>query len=457
MPTVKEEEISQVVALAQPEEKKKSALISYLEGLSGTTLEPAIGLIGEALPKSLGEYAATSLLPGMQAARLGTSLVSGGIQAQAGELQKGSLNPFAPLEQQGHTLAGVTPIVGPAAAQIGETIGRGELARAAGQMTGIFATLAIPFGKSVFKKPTAIESIAESTLKTIKPSKQVRVKVQQSLPDALGDPAFELSATKPIESLADLIGTTKKARISVGKEINSELAKGGQARIEIDGTALVDEAGKSIPRGTRIAHSTEVNRVLRGAKREIGRSLTLEEAEAIRQSLNDELGAFFRQSPQKMGESQNVPPIAFKLGLRNALAEVIETRLESLGSSLKPLRKRYSNLKALENAANERYVSEITAEYPEFFKFQSLDTLTAGSAIAAFASGEPTLALNLLKVVASRRLIDIISGKLRTPDFRIKRAFSGYGKKSIGKPLVTPTRAALAYLAGQEESLEEEK
>src|SRR3990167_278056 len=456
MPTVKEEEISQVVEVSQPE-KKKSALISYLGGLSETTLEPAIGLIGEALPKSFGEFAATSLLPGMQAARLGASLVKGGIQAQASELQKGSLNPFAPLEQQGHTLAGVTPIVGPAAAQIGETVGRGEYAKAAGQMTGILATLAIPFGKSVFKKPAAIESIAETTLKTIKPSKQVRVKVQQSLPEALTDPAFESAASKPIESLADLISTAKKARISVGNEMNSVMAKGGQAGIEIDGTIIVDEAGKAIPRGTRIAHSTEVNRVLRGAKREIGKPLSLEEAEAIRQSLNDELGAFFRQSPQKMGESQNVPPIAFKLGLRNSLAEAIETKLESLGSNLKPLRKRYSNLKALENAANERYVLEITAEYPEFFKFQSLDTLTAGSAIAAFASGEPTLALSLLEIVGSRRLIDIISGKLRKPDFRIKRAFSGYGKKSIGKPLVTPTRAALAYLAGQEESPEEEK
>src|SRR3990167_1254326 len=162
MPTVKEEEISQVVEVSQPE-KKKSALISYLGGLSETTLEPAIGLIGEALPKSFGEFAATSLLPGMQAARLGASLVKGGIQAQASELQKGSLNPFAPLEQQGHTLAGVTPIVGAAAAQIGETIGRGEYARAAGQMTGIFATLAIPFSIKAIKGTTPLSATAETT------------------------------------------------------------------------------------------------------------------------------------------------------------------------------------------------------------------------------------------------------------------------------------------------------
>src|SRR3990167_7034606 len=232
-------------SLTPAESNKKSALERYLSRLKRTTLDPAAALFEESSAMTRKNPFIT---PPMAAL---FSMGKGIAQGQAGQerLLNKSIGGFTKdpslagaAELPGRMLAARTPMLGPIAGQTAETISNGDFAGAAGEFTGILATMAIPLGRGSAVEAGLPRALHKRITHILKPSKGIRVQMEKSLPAALNDEAFvAASSAKPIESVGDLMSVANKARSSVGKQIESTIKNAG-ADISIDGNKLADRA-----------------------------------------------------------------------------------------------------------------------------------------------------------------------------------------------------------------------
>lgn len=123
-----------------------------------------------ALQALYGEMQATEPTSSHPATRVGEKVVGGVVgmarkigAAQGAEFEKAqkAYDEGRVSEAIGHTMAWLLPIIGPAAAQAGETIGEGNVAEGLGQMTGILT----PFGAMAGRGLTAAQRAAGAQAK----------------------------------------------------------------------------------------------------------------------------------------------------------------------------------------------------------------------------------------------------------------------------------------------------
>lgn len=345
---------------------------------------------------------------------------AGLLQSQMGEGAKfeRALKEGQPVEAVSRFLTAGIPVIGPIAGQIADRIRSGDVAGGAGELSGVLAS---SFGGMRRIKPVDTGEI----FKAIKPIKTQRVIVEKALPGAVE----ELKAAgKAPESLIDLKQSVQEIRLTVGKEIEGTLAR-NQGKI-IDGKTLADSIRGSVDKFSELTDKAKVKRV-----RELAddieanfKDMTLSDAEALRQHVNSELGLFFRKGDIAKREALSDPNIAARLVLRESLEGSIETALAN--ESLKGIRRRYHNLRSVEDAVHNQILDQMVKEDPKLLNLSSLDTITAGGAIASFLSGNPQAGVALTKVVAARRAIVLMEEKFRNPNARIRRAFRGAPKTS---------------------------
>lgn len=86
-----------------------------------------------------------------------TPLVTGAVKAQLDQIRKAkdSYDKGNYSEAFVHTLAGALPLVGPAAANAGEDIARGDIAKGLGESAGILLPFGVSYAKGLIKPPVA--------------------------------------------------------------------------------------------------------------------------------------------------------------------------------------------------------------------------------------------------------------------------------------------------------------
>lgn len=116
-----------------------------------------------------GNYADAAKHLALQTTPVGLSetvkpVVVGAVKSQLDQFRKAktAYDEGRYSEAVGHTVAGALPLVGPAAAQAGETIGSGEYAKGAGQTAGLLLPFGLDYAKSLIKAPVRpVASTAE--------------------------------------------------------------------------------------------------------------------------------------------------------------------------------------------------------------------------------------------------------------------------------------------------------
>ena len=342
------------------------------------------------------------------------------LEKPAGELLT-SPSLGAASELLGRSLATILPGVGPAAGAAADRISSGDIAGGLGETTNLLATALAPAvskTRAVRSVTKAVEVLPERLMKILQPSKATRATLVKEIPAAL-DEVFQTGIK--VESLKDLDFAIAMQRKNIAKEMDSVLARNQQA---ISGKELAQAMRDSVDQFAEVTDANAVKQVRKVAK-DIEKSypqLGLDDAESFRRRLNKELGFFFRKSQAMKAEAILDPQVKARLALRDALEQTIEAKLGA--DALKPLRKRYSSLRSLEDAVDSKILSELVKEDPSLLNLDSIDTITAGSAVAAATTGQGGLALGLAKTVLARRIIFLLEKISKTPDVRIKAAFA---------------------------------
>jgi len=355
------------------------------------------------------------------------------------------------LEAAGRTGAGIVPVIGPFAAEIGEAIGEKRLGKVAAK--GLELSFGFSRTRAGLKPIQGIPKVVSRKLGfALRPRQTAKVALQKSLPSALEELKIHLRRTnkRPPQSLQELQQLTSEARQLIGKEIE---ATTGPSKAIIFGDDLISSTKKGISKPSRILDDKAVTQLENAIDRQLkGKQFTLSEAESLRQQLNAELGTFFEKNRIKQQKAAVTEvPIQARLALREALEQKINNILGD--SKLSSVRKRYGALRRLEDATTDRIVSEMFKDpslAEQLLQLESLDTLAAGGAIAAGALGQFEVAAAGLTVVAARRVLVTIGRKLREPNRRVRQAFSQLDKPrkaNISGPL-------LFLLAGQEDKAE---
>ena len=292
--------------------------------------------------------------------------------------------------------------------------------------------------KVAFKE--AMTKLPDRVFDALKPSKLTRMRVKDAMPDALQDVvALATEQGRKVESVADIADVMKDSK----RLLNEDIQKLAPQGLSIDGDELAAEIAKVrktfeskfIEKGTGKEVSELAPGISESAFSELedamskfkGRMLTLDQAEEMRRGVNARLSAFMRKNQIKQGkEAASNPGTAIDLALRDALESGINKSLTKAGfQASSPFRKRYANIRTVEDAVVDRFLSELKGDEAMFFNFDSLDTITAGSGITALVYGEPAAAVGLGTTVAARHMISQIRKRLSDPDRLVKKAFDG--------------------------------
>lgn len=284
----------------------------------------------------------------------------------------------------------------------------------------------------------AMRELPDRVFQALKPSKMTRLNVRDAMPAALNDlvaTATELGMkVESIEDMANVVRASKRM-------LNEDLGKLAPRGLSVDGDELAAEIAKvrrtfetkfiekgtgkevyELPPGISESAFAELDDAIAKFK---GRLLTLDQAEEMRRGVNARLNSFMRKNQIKQGkEAASNPSTAIDLALRDALESGINKSLNKAGfPASSPFRKRYANIRTLEDSILDRYLSEMTGEEAAFFNLDSLDTITAGSSASFLLFGEPSTAAALATTVAARHVINAIRKRLSNPDRLIKKAF----------------------------------
>lgn len=372
--------------------------------------------------------------------------------------------------------AGV-PLLGPLARSIRKDAEAGNYAGAIGQTGGLLLGLRAPAAASAAKTAeqaaikqsfnTAVKELPDKVMKAIKPSISIRKQFSEVSPIALDDAvSFAKTGGKKVDSVGDLYAANTGSRKAIFEDIQKLSAQG----VSLDGDAiaaqlrkfkksydveLIDKAtGKPIATkqpGLSPADFSEIDNAISLFE---GKMVPLEVAENMRRGVNARLSSFMRKNDIRKGqELKSNPATAGNAELADILAKEADSTLGKIKSpAMTPLRKRYSASRTLDDALTERIIREMTDEEVGLLDFQSLDTITFGSAFTAAATGNIPAAATLGLTGTARRVIDVISDRLNKPDAQISRAFSEINKNmEMVKPfqrVSAPERRALPPKGG---------
>lgn len=376
----------------------------------------------------------------------------------------------------GRFLEAGIPVLGPAARRIRKQLEGGEAGRATagtiGLLAGTGATAAVKEGaltlvpramkQKAFRQ--AVDALPDTLMKALKPSIAIRKQFSEVAPAALDDVvSFAKTSGNNLESMADIAKVNHGVRQTILEDMKKLTSRG----VSLDGdaiaaqlrkfresynTQLIDKTtGKPVSvtqPGVSAADFSEIDNAISMFE---GKMVPLEVAENMRRGVNARLSSFMRKNDIRKGqELKSNPGTAGNSALIDVLAEQTDAALSKVKSpGMTQLRKRYSNNRVLDDAVTERIIREMTAEEVGLLDFQSLDTITFGSAFTAAALGNLPAAATLGLTGGARRVIDVIGHRMRQPDKVISKAFKDVRGSEFVKPFKRVTAPERKLLTGR--------
>jgi hypothetical protein len=351
---------------------------------------------------------------------------------QMGSKAKDAFKQGRYSEAAGYGLAAALPMVGPMAADIGETAGKGDIAGLAGAAVGTVASAlagkalanpratAVEIGKgakAVVKAPgkaisagvnrvidAARSAQSPETLMTqaVKPRAN-NMNWDQSLKTAL--PNLKLGEKligKSVETVDDAIAATQAAKKNIWEDYSSRLGRHKSATI--DGNAIADSMVQSIDPRTAQLNPELAAKVAKQAET-YRRPLTLEEAENFLHSANRDLHTYY--SKNKVGQKVALgdPDMASTVAEAGALRSQIYGTLDKLdGPGAAFTKQKYGSLLNIEEELMRRRnvaarqqpesLSEQIGKWQSYGKVaKGLATGNAGAVVEGMAQGKMASAL----------------------------------------------------------------
>ncbi len=269
--------------------------------------EGALGLIATELPKTLIRGQAEQFEKAVEAT----------IDPSTGKptLSRFLFNP----EVSGRLGAAALPVFGPAAANLADQVLSQNFAEPAGTFVNLLLGMGIPKVIGVVRARSLAKAPAKVTprvFKAIKPPKNIRTRVQESLPFIIEE-VKKLGTT--INTMDDLNNAVHSIRQRIGSQINDVLARNKSA--VIDGNRLADITLDSVDEAYKVFDSAAMRRIeesVNNAETGLRHNFTRMQAEKLRQSINNELSFFFKKNKMSQRAAARTPEIAHKLALRSA-------------------------------------------------------------------------------------------------------------------------------------------
>lgn len=265
------------------------------------------------------------------------------------------------LEAQGHGLAALLPIVGPAAANAGEQIGSGDIAGGLGTAAGILAPMALPPVARAVKNTgagAALEASANADVEAaLNPTRhRTKVKTERIAP--------EVRARGITGDIEDVKALAKDQRAAVGEQLDTELLKHRDvpvvlqpvrealARESADTYNLVKDADgvaqKVVHDPRKAAQVEKVREILD----QYGDTMTTEQAVAVRRTWDDivaKAGGFDEKAGNQFGVSLDD---ASEAGVKRPIVGALRKQLADANPSVAEINKEFKFWADLDDVAS---------------------------------------------------------------------------------------------------------
>lgn len=434
-----------------------SGIGNFTQGLIGDTIT-GIAQAGKRIlagPQTTGERAAVAVAGplGLLAKDVAGAHVETGRKAVAAAKQGDAGSAL------GYGLATALPVLGPAAAAAGETIGEGEYARGAGQAVALLAGVkpkatAKAIGKGAQTvKDTATAAVPHTApipamTKALRPAARA-TNWPQTLNRAMPElKAAEAKLGRPISSIDDLMEATKIAK----RELRSQYeAMGGPlAGAKIDGSPIADNMVRSISRKVLLEEPEKAARIVDQAN-VYRRMFTVDELDDLLHTTNAELESYYNKYPTAKRSAAAANPETAMLsaqadGMRKTLYEFLDS--DGQGAAPREVNRRYGALREIEEQAMrrknvaERQAPESLSE--QLSKWEASGQIVRGGARVLTGDIGGGVA-DMAGAVAKRKAATWIKEQ-QTTNALIKSAFERYKGKPV--PVPQPVRRQPAGLLG---------
>ncbi len=385
-------------------------------------------------------------------------------------------------EMVGHVAAGLLPVAGPIAAQMGEQIGTGDpeqmaqatghglallagpkttsltargLARTAGGALRTGQRAASSIGRGV---SGAVEGYAEGGIGGAAAqgmSGAWRGATDPTAPIPLMVKALKPRNTKirfeetgkPVTNAVEFLDAVKTAKKTVRAEYDAIQGPRREIGSTVDGTPIADAMVESIPKKTRLESPSKA-RAIEQLADTYRQPFKLEDMEVLLQDANAELQGFYDKFPMARNrEAQFNPEIAPVLAqareMRNAIYKVLDNPEQT--AVARDLQRQYGALMEVENTAQRRAVVA-NRQQPESLSEQ-VGQVRAAADIARgvwkLARFNPMGAADIAAGVAGRSMGKFLKEQ-QTMDALIRRSMSKYTK--VARPIDMPPQRPIAGL-----------
>lgn len=299
-------------------------------------------------------------------------------------------------EMAGHGLAALLPLVGPAAAAVGEQIGSGDIAGGLGAGTGLLATIEAPAAVRAARKAAApaLEAIggklaasADADVTTaLNPTRhRTKAKTERIAPDVR-----KRGITGDIEEVKTLAKDQRKA---VGENIDLELMKRANVPVEVQSVkdALLREEATTHnlvkqPDGTtkKVVHNprkqAQIDKV-KAILNEYGDSMTTEQAVALRQTWDDVVaraGGYDEKAGNQFGVTLDD---ATEAGVKRPIARALRKELAKANPDLATINQEFKFWADLDDVASATKTRQVGQ------KRNLTKQIVRGGAMAAAGAG----------------------------------------------------------------------
>ena len=358
-----------------------------------------------------------------------------GSAEESAALERGMQAPLS--NPMGQTLpVGMEPIAGAV-----EQAGRGDIAGAAGTLTGGYA-VPIAAGAAALKVKSALatkSNPASTLVRALKPrasSLDFRKNLDRAMPEIK---ASEANLGRPIAGVDDLLEATKDAKARVWQQY--EQIAGGQRMQNVSGAPIADAIEKSIPSKLRLENPGRVTEIKALADK-YRRTFRVDELEQLLIDTNAELDSFYQKYPgAKQATLRANPETAHTVAQAEAIRKTIYNTLDEAGEGAAPreLKKRYGSILGVEEEAYRRK-NVAARQQPESLSEQLGKWHAAGQAVKGsvkLMSGDVGGAADIAQAVATRKAASWLKEQ-QTTDALIRRAFGSFKGAPTPVPFTPP-------------------
>lgn len=349
-----------------------------------------------------------------------------------------SPNTAASIEQGmvqggGHLLAGLLPLVGPAAAHAGENLAEGNTATGLGQATGLLA----PFGVKGIKTAMLGDARTPGGMATqaVKPGVMRAAKFQQAFDKAV--PALKETSEAmgtPFDTLDNLAQVVPEAKKALWQKYEAQLQQNGQVAANATDVADAMEAQIS-PRFQR--NNPAAAKAIRTQAAYYRKNpLTLSQLEDELQGANNDLENFYSKAPAARSSAARNPEIGHTVAEANALRQVLYSELEKAGANgARDLKAQYGALSELENPIYRRQGAQMQKPPADLG-----DRFNLASGVANLVNGVATHGLGPLVKGAAQVAANRALNSINSTDAILGRAYDAANASPVRglSPMLAP-------------------